>query len=1193
MSKIIGRGNIMRNYLKFLATAMVAALLICAISVTSFAASTKFSDVDDHDETLSEAVALLSHLEITKGTSETTFGTMESVTREQMAAFVYRLMKPGKSIEGGSNTTPFTDLTDSTYFGYVSWANGMGIIKGTSATTFNPKGGIVLQDAYTMLIRALGHEDDTYAYPFTYIDKAEELGLADGLDAKVGYTTQLRRGDVAILLYNTFFAETGHEETKQVERPIANGAKWVLETKTYYPTIAERIYDVEVGDFEVRATTRYAFNENSGSGEFKPLIDEFDNEMLHLVAVEEDEPLDQFYCEFDGTGLTGNADDYIMRGVKVYYTYEVKNGVKKLDEVYFVSSEHKTIETNSVSWKEVDGKKPADYYNNDENAYEKVENYLTVNNENIYLFDAPYTYLKPNYNAIKVDESLSADDKKTAIEDAKILLRNEKNLKLIDIRCLDLEKGTYEYYIDESKPIGSPEEALETLIRVYSNGVYKMKFFDVDGDGIYEYAHYMPATYGFMDRDDGKYFSTVMEGNKYYKKESNGSSIDLSYVPTIYYNDAVINGVKFEDGDFVTAYLNPDANMIEVMSVIQPYNGYVNNVKPEHGQAKIDSTLFSCAYAYRAVEEFDDESLYNEYHGDSRLYKRHYFGSGSTFPKLISNESVGEVFNFYAMKMPTGLNTIFYYDHLDDATIGFEMDELAIPVSDEDDIYSTYTKSEFDVKFGDSVQYAKVYYNGKVSYLPINEDEMCPALDAGLEGSVYNLSAVESRFGGMAYVDKICKVKLEKDGRYTLIPLLHAEEVVGSNVNYIGVNRDSTTLAEEGNIELYGNDLGEVTGYIKKVAGSRYELVGEDTKTILGDYTGDGVALNYFNITDTTRIVIKNKTDDEDDSIEYLEFDATTFTGSVASALTNIQYILKGDAKSSSRADLVLLYAEAENFEFETKSIKNGMRIVAGSAVSADEDGAFRNFYTLLNPFTGAVEENVPGKTSKKMAADVPEAIESGELIEIKSGMVDESGESLGTIDTSLSEGLVYITEYNADESFISFIPAEVIDGEFDAENICCREDLEELVEDYTYLGNELNFDGEEFKTTVGSNDEPIYNTGLYYEITEDTVISVLTNDKAGTRAVERGEFKLADISAIANSSKEYKCYNNKVLDKKGNFGVGYADYVKAYVYADDAENEDQLPVAEYIIIVVNGGEDMIFTDYDDNFTPKTCEAHE
>ena len=42
-----------------------------------------------------------------------------------------------------------------------------------------------------------------------------------------------------------------------------------------------------------------------------------------------------------------------------------------------------------------------------------------------------------------------------------------------------------------------------------------------------------------------------------------------------------------------------------------------------------------------------------------------------------------------------------------------------------------------------------------------------------------------------------------------------------------------------------------------------------------------------------------------------------------------------------------------------------------------------------------------------------------------------------------------------------------------------------------------------------------------------------------------------------------------------------YAEYVKAYIYSSKApKSEDELPVAEYIIIVVNGGEELIFTDH-------------
>ncbi|MBQ7399066.1 MAG: S-layer homology domain-containing protein [Clostridia bacterium] len=1175
----------MRNF-KFLATAIVAAMLACVLAFASFAATTPFTDIDDKNETLSDAVSLLSGLGVAKGTSETTFGTMEHVTRQQMAAFVYRLMKQGKSVEGGSNTTPFTDLEDSTYFSYVSWANGMGIIKGTSQTTFNPKGGITLQDAYTMVIRALGHEDENYVYPFTYIDKAEELGLDNGLDAVVNYTTKLTRGDVAVILYNTFFAETGKEEVKYEEKELGNGTSYVLEEIKYNPTLAEDVYDVEVGNFEVRATPKYAFNEEEGSNDYIPLCDDYEVDMLHLVAAESDEALPEIYCEFASTGLSGAADDYIMRGVKVFYTYEEDKGTKKLDKVYFMTSSHKVIETSTVGYSRIKAVNSADYYYDDKSQkfsdYEKVEGFLTVGNEKIYFFDAPYSYLKPSYTP-------------EMSEDERYELRNEKNVKLIDIKLLDAAKGTYSYYIDETKPVNTAEDMLANLTRVYSNGAYKFKFFDIDGDGIYEYAHYMPATYGFMDGDDDKYFSVDMEGNKPYHKEVKGSDLDISFVPTIYYNDANITGAEFKDGDMVVAYLNPAANIIDVTAVVTPYNGYVSQVKTGSGQVKIDGTTFSTAYVYRAVEQFDDDSsLYETYNlinsSSHRFYTLPSFSSAATFPNLISHDSVGEIFDIYAFKV-FGYNCVLWYDHIEDATISFELDELAIPVSNEDNKLETFTESTFDGNLGEAVHYAKVYFNGKVSYLPLNVDEMYPELDAGYENGVFNLSDITGQGGYMAYVDKICKVKVDSNGHYTLIPLLHAEDEDGA---YVGINRDSTTLVEEDNNKQFGNDLDfDHPGYIKKIAGNRYALLEDPedkTTTLLGD-PFNGESISYFNITASTRIVIKNTISANDNEVEYLEFDATSFKGSVESKLSNIQYILKGDPDSKLRADLILLYAEATDFEFETKGIKNGWRVVADSAIDTDDAGNYRYYYKLFNPYTGEVEENVPGENYEKKAGSLDAAVANGTIIEIKSAMVDENGETLGVINTADAAGLVYITEYDADESYVGFVPVEAVVDEIESENICCLECLENFVDNYKYYGDEgyNALDGDPFKLTVDSSDSVITGTALYYEITEDTVISVLTSDKAGADAVNKGEFKLAGVDAIAKASKEFKCYNEKVLDRKGSYGTAYAEYVKAYVYAsEDAEDEGELPVAEYIIIVVNGGEDMIFTDYDANFFPKT-----
>ena len=195
---------------KFLA---LLSLILTITAVSSVASAAKFTDVPASDETLTKAVDLLSSVGITTGTTETTFGTSEGVTRQQMATFIYRLMKAGKTVEGGDNTTTFTDLDDPFYYFMISWANDTGIIKGRNATTFDPKGGIILQDAYVMIVRALGYEkEEPLVYPFDYIKIAEDIGLDEGLPANVNYDTALTRGNVAILLYNAFYADMATSE---------------------------------------------------------------------------------------------------------------------------------------------------------------------------------------------------------------------------------------------------------------------------------------------------------------------------------------------------------------------------------------------------------------------------------------------------------------------------------------------------------------------------------------------------------------------------------------------------------------------------------------------------------------------------------------------------------------------------------------------------------------------------------------------------------------------------------------------------------------------------------------------------------------------------------------------------------------------------------------------------------------------
>lgn len=1148
----------MRNTLKFLATTLVAALLVCAISITASAATTKFTDVDDKNETLSEAVALLAHLNVTKGTTETTFGTNENVTRQQMAAFIYRLVKQGRSLEGASNSTAFTDLVDPAYNGYISWANQTGVIKGISTTEFNPTGGITLQDAYTMVVRALEYDEEELelVYPFSYIDIAEDenVALDRNLPSSLDYTSVLTRGDVAVILYNAFFAETGAQVEIHRVRTIGEGTgneRKVIETITEHPTFAEHVYDVEVGEFVVRATPKYCFNDSINDTTYKPLCDMFEEDNLHLVAVEEGEPVSQFYAEYDKLGLTGKADDHIMTTVKVYYTYETKNDSKVVDELYFASNQLQTIETNEakVAYKTV--KDSDDYLTGTSSA--DPEGYLTVAGEKIYFFNAPYSYIKPNYSV--------ADT-----EDERYWLRNEKDVKFIDITRLDSEKNTFCYYLT-SAVADTPEEFAVTLARVLCMGVYKLKFYDVDGDDIYEYLHYMPATFGKMVDDEDMVFADVMDkGNSSLRETATGNvtSRDIEKVPTIYYRDAILKGESFFDGDFVIAYINPAANIIDVQAVITPYRGYISSRRPENGVFTVDGKKFSIAYSYRVVE-----NLYGGSNTEKTPLSLGYHGSADVsnyFSKLTEIDSIGEEFEFYVYncelyKRYTRENHVLYYKHVGGKAMDFASDNLIIAVEDEENKSNGdfWTESRFNGDLGERLHYTKVWLGGEETFVPLNTEDVYPEYDY-LDGR-FKISVDDPKNPNVkAYLDKIATYEVDSDGRYIIKPFLHSYNAHG---DYIGVNRDATTLVKDDNFEQFGNDFGyDIGGVIKKFSSTRYQLLDESGYSLLGD-VDNGPVIDYFVLTKNSMIIIKN-TDTSDGTHEYLTYDMSDFGGSTKDGvvLTNIQYVLKGDPDSTTRAELLVLYAEADNFEFAEKQSKDGYRIVSSYTVGVDAEGDYRNYYTLLNPFTGSVETDVPGNEAASRASALKDVYAVGSVVEVKGNEVDEDNDNLGKIDTSDDEnGLVWITEYDSAENYIAVVPTAAVSS------ACCLDTLTDAVETYTYSSEDKNFDGKPFIVADGSD-------MLYYEIDEETTITVLTSDKPGDKAIKSGEYSLGDVSIIASASKEYKCYNDKYLaDEKSDYKRGYAPFLKAYVIAKEAKDTKDMPIAEHIIIVVNGND--------------------
>ncbi len=1126
----------MRNFKKFLTTAVVAVTLAAMLCFGASAA--KFTDVNASDKTLSDAVNLLSQLNVAKGTSETTFGTNENVTRQQMAAFIYRLMKKGSSMEGGENHTTFTDLKDSTYFAYISWANSMNIIKGRSETVFDPTGTITLQDAYTMIVRAMGYETGDIVYPHGYIDIAEssDVALDKGIPSAFSYETPLSRGAVAILLYNAFFGETAYEEVEYVERFLSTG-KGVMQKRTYNPTIAEYIYDVNEGSYTVRATPKFAFNEDESSTEYKPLIDDFEGNMMQFVAVDSNEKIQSFFYDFDKLGLTGNVDDYIMGVFDIFYTVDKDD---KIDTIFYAESnmDHQTSEKAEV--KRMSANANHHYYEYWYGASGKQHPLLlpklTINGKEIYFFDAPYSYSKPDYG----NETNETEQKK---------IRDEKCAKFINIKSVDEEKGTYSYYV-ELDFVGNGTMnyvyLLDHIHQVTTGGFYKFDIYDVDGDALYDYVRYRPYTFGKMDGDEGYTFTDIEEyydNAPVYVTNDDAHVNAIKYVPTIYYNGANLSGKKFNEGDFAIVYLNPDANELDVFDVLQKAQGPVSSNSRSTMTAKINGTSYRTGYQYLTVKSYRGAagSDIDKDTGEKGGYAlRSSSASANYLPHLHSSDALGNEYLVYTYNK--NYNNIYFYEPIDGGNVAYDSKNIIIPLGPEDN-NGGYLEGEFDVDTGETTFRIRAWVDGAIKYVPVTIEDMYPTPTR--DGKTYNFGVtVQETYQDdpvYAYLGKICTYTVDKNGVYTITSLLHSRD---EDLEYNGINNDPTVLVDDKSTDMFGEDVDySDEARMIKVAGNRYQLVDAAGYSLLGI---DSIQyIDYLVLQDYSRIIIRNRktsVDDAEDAkekYEYLEFDINSFAGTTDAdtPLTNVQYILKADPDSKNRANLVFLYAEAEDFEFNSKTVENEWRILTTVTSGVDEEEKYRNYYDLINPLTGEKLSNVPGSKAYAKAASVqvPFATVSGQIVEMTAdGKVNEEKTSYDVIDITTNKNLAFVTYVAEKDNTIEIAPVNS--------------------EDASYFQSEV------------------------YQLEDDTPIILVKYDKTGD--IYKSEVSKLTVAELAADKKDIKCYNDKIIeDGDDEYTTKYSEFAKCYIEYEEADDEDELPAVEYIVVVVHPGEQESFLE--------------
>ena len=143
-----------------------------------------FGDVPQNSW-FADAVKYVSENKLMNGTSTTSFSPNGNMSRAMLATVLYRMS--GETAEAGSS---FRDVPSSAYYAAaVSWASSKGIVNGTGADVFSPNASITREQLAAMLYRYAGEPSvsaDLSAYTDTvdispYASKAVEWCVAKGI----------------------------------------------------------------------------------------------------------------------------------------------------------------------------------------------------------------------------------------------------------------------------------------------------------------------------------------------------------------------------------------------------------------------------------------------------------------------------------------------------------------------------------------------------------------------------------------------------------------------------------------------------------------------------------------------------------------------------------------------------------------------------------------------------------------------------------------------------------------------------------------------------------------------------------------------------------------------------------------------------------------------------------------------------
>ncbi|MFI3225854.1 MAG: S-layer homology domain-containing protein [Clostridia bacterium] len=251
---------------KFKKIVAISLTLATLLGTQTFA----FNDITD---TLVESSAnTLSSLGIINGVGNDNFEPNGNITRAQFAKIAVLTL-------GGTNSSNYKNFTIFPDVPHTHWASAYvnmsvkeyGIIKGLPDGTFNPEGNIKFSEAIAMMLYMLDYEiaDIGPFWPTDFVDKADELGITDGVNFSNADAEYVTRGDAAIMITNLLQTET-KEGQLLIESafPYTDTDCMLLATSATDSTLNDNQARVYIGGSEVIKTYNLPNINYGASGTF-------------------------------------------------------------------------------------------------------------------------------------------------------------------------------------------------------------------------------------------------------------------------------------------------------------------------------------------------------------------------------------------------------------------------------------------------------------------------------------------------------------------------------------------------------------------------------------------------------------------------------------------------------------------------------------------------------------------------------------------------------------------------------------------------------------------------------------------------------------------------------------------------------------------------------------------------------------